>query len=257
MERGIANISIIPVRKEASDRSEMVTQLLYGETYTIESKTEKWVEIKVDHDDYIGWIDLKQHTTCNTDFTTKINTTITYDVWHPLQLKNEHSPIVIGSKLYNFDGINCKTFNGQKATYNGLAVVPTNFSFSIEKLVKTTNKYLNAPYLWGGRSPFGIDCSGFTQIVFQFFNVWLPRDASQQANIGAAVGFVQEAKPGDLAFFDRPEDGHITHVGIVLEDKKIIHASGKVKIDRLDHHGIFNETLQKYTHTLRIIKRVL
>lgn len=257
MERGIANISIIPVRKEANDRAEMVTQLLYGETYTVETKTKKWLEIKIDHDGYIGWIDAIQHTICPKDFTVSKNSSLTYDVWHHLQLKNEHIPIVLGSKLYQFDGINCKTYNKEKATYNGLAVDINSFSFSNEKLVKTTSKYLNAPYLWGGRSPFGIDCSGFTQNVFQFFNVWLPRDASQQANVGTPIGFVEETQPGDLAFFDRPEDGLITHVGIILKDKKIIHASGKVRIDNLDHHGIFNQEQKKYTHQLRIIKRVV
>jgi len=257
MDRGIANISIIPVRKEASDKAEMVTQLLYGETYTIETKTKKWLEIKIDHDGYTGWIDVAQHTNCISDFTSKENTAITYDVWHPLQLQDEHIPIVLCSKLYQFDGINCTIFNNKKAAYNGLAVEPASFSFSIDKLVKTTNKYLNAPYLWGGRSPFGIDCSGFTQNVFQYFNVWLPRDASQQANIGSPVGFVEEAQPGDLAFFDRSEDGHIIHVGIILENKKIIHASGKVRIDSIDHHGIFNQKQKRYTHTLRIIKRVV
>jgi len=256
MERGIANISIIPVRKEANDRAEMVTQLLYGETYTVETKTEKWLAIKIDHDDYIGWIDTKQHTVCDADLT-NLKKSLSYDVWHPLQLKNEHIPIVLGCKLYKFDGINCKTYNGEKATYNGLAVDINNFTFSNEKLIKTTLKYLNAPYLWGGRSPFGIDCSGFTQNIFQFFNIWLPRDASQQANIGNAVGFVEEAQPGDLAFFDREEDGLITHVGIILADKKIIHASGKVRIDNIDHHGIFNQVQKKYTHKLRIIKRVV
>jgi len=257
MEQGIANISIIPVRKEANHRAEMVTQLLYGETYTIESKTKNWLEIKIDHDGYIGWMDALQHCPNSANFTIAENSSLTFDVWHPLQLKNEHIPIVMASKLYKFDGINCKTFNSKKATYNGLAVDLKKFDFSNEKLIKTAYKYLNTPYLWGGRSPMGIDCSGFVQNVFQYFNVWLPRDASQQANIGTAVGFVEQAKPGDLAFFDRAEDGHIIHVGIILEDKKIIHASGKVKIDSIDHHGIFSKAQNKYTHTLRIIKRVV
>ena len=116
--------------------------------------------------------------------------------------------------------------------------------------------YINAPYLWGGRSPFGIDCSGFTQLVYKIAGKKLPRDAYQQAEIGQTLSFVEEAQSGDLAFFDN-EEGSIVHVGILLQDNEIIHASGKVRIDKIDHQGIFNVDTKRYSHKLRLIKKIL
>lgn len=253
MEKGICKLSIIPLRETANDRSQMVTQLLFGETYSILKQEDKWLFVQIDHDTYEGWIDKKQFTPATTSMQ---NAALTYDLTHPIVINNHHIPLVLGSKLHNFDGINC-SIEKQKASYNGLAVQPNDFAFNEERVTKTALKYLHTPYLWGGRSPFGIDCSGFTQNVYQFFAVALPRDAYQQATQGQIVGFAEEAQPGDLAFFDREEDGHIIHVGIILKDKQIIHASGKVRIDPFDHFGIFNKEENKYTHKLRIIKRVV
>jgi len=199
MEKGICTISIIPLRETASDRSQMVSQLLFGETYSILKQEEKWLHIKIDHDSYEGWIDKKQHTP--TIETIIKDQALTYDLAHPIVIKSQHIPLVLGSKLSRFDGINCH-IEKQKATYNGLAVQPNDFTFSADRLTKTALKYLHTPYLWGGRSPFGIDCSGFTQNVYQFFGIALPRDAHQQATQGQIVGFVEEAQPGDLAFFE-------------------------------------------------------
>ena len=116
--------------------------------------------------------------------------------------------------------------------------------------------YVDTPYLWGGRTPFGIDCSGFTQIVYKLNGIKIPRDASQQVELGKTISFVDKANPGDLAFFD-DDEGNIIHVGIILNDKKIIHASGKVRVDLIDHQGIFNNKIKKYTHRLRVIKQIL
>ena len=116
--------------------------------------------------------------------------------------------------------------------------------------------YLNSPYLWGGRSPFGIDCSGFTQMVFKLNGIKLPRDAYEQAEIGKTLNFIEETQKGDLAFFDN-EEGKIIHTGIIIDKNKIIHSSGKVRIDNLDHYGIFNAETGKYSHNLRLIKKVV
>jgi cell wall-associated NlpC family hydrolase len=116
--------------------------------------------------------------------------------------------------------------------------------------------YLNAPYVWGGRTPFGIDCSGFVQMVYKMKKIKLLRDASQQASQGEVISLLGEAEPGDLAFFDDAE-GKITHVGLLIDRSHIIHCSGKVRIDVLDHEGIYNEAVQKYTHKLRLIRRIV
>src|SRR5690606_6668024 len=136
----------------------------------------------------------------------------------------------------------------------GQDLLPDTSTFK-NQVEEVARFYLNAPYLWGGRSLFGIDCSGLSQIVFKYFGITIARDAYQQAAIGESIHFVQDSMPGDLAFFDGG-DGKITHVGIVISDSRILHASGHVKIDKLDENGIFNEDTNKYTHQLRVIKRL-
>ena len=123
-------------------------------------------------------------------------------------------------------------------------------------IIKTAFLYMNAPYLWGGKTPLGIDCSGFTQMVYRINGYKLLRDASQQAAQGEALSFIEESEPGDLAFFD-DEEGKIVHVGIILKENYIIHAHGKVRIDRLDHSGIYNVEKRKHTHKLRVIKKIV
>ena len=159
-------------------------------------------------------------------------------------------PIPLGSSLsfLNHSDINIANFNFEGTKISGIK--PKKY------LIDTTYLYLNAPYLWGGKTPFGIDCSGFTQMVYKLNGYKLLRDASQQALQGEALSFIEESEPGDLAFFDN-EDGKIIHVGIIMEDNYIIHASGKIRIDRLDHLGIYNAETNKHTHKLRVIKKII
>ena len=139
--------------------------------------------------------------------------------------------------------------------------IPSNEENSIvsatrEKISQTANLFLNVPYLWSGRSFFGIDCSGLTQLVYKVCGLSLPREAHQQAEQGRVLDFIEESQPGDLAFFENGE-GKISHVGVMLDNQKIIHAYGKVRIDTLDSSGIFNQELNRHTHKLRFVKSFL
>ena len=253
---GISNLSIVPCRKDPSDSSEMVTQLLFGEHFEILEKQAKWSLIKIAHDSYECWIGNKQYATISEAFADSLNKK-NYSLSNDLlqiatNKKNEVFPLVLGSVLPYFrSGI----FNIEKEEYNyeGETIA---FKKNRKQIIKNAFLYLNAPYLWGGRSPFGIDCSGLTQMAYKLSGLALLRDAKQQAEQGITLSFLEEAEPGDLAFFDN-EEGKIIHVGIILENNQILHASGKVRIDTIDHFGIFNNNSQNYTHQLRLIKNIL
>jgi hypothetical protein len=255
MNYGIALLSIVPIRKETSHRSEMVSQLLFGETYSVTSTRGNWLLIKCCYDNYEGWIDSSQHNELNEkEFQTISNSGhgIALELVNTASSSHRAIPVAAGSTLPFFDGMNFK-LGKEKFIYNGQAVLPDAKNPSLFERVAM--RYLNAPYLWGGRSPLGIDCSGLTQMVFKFIGISLLRDAYQQAEQGTIVNFMEETQPGDLAFFHN-EEGKIIHVGIILKDQRIIHSSGKVRIDKIDHYGIFNTETKKYSHQLKVIKRM-
>lgn len=249
MEYGICNLSIVPLRSETMDMSEMVTQLLYGEHFKVLEKRKKWSRIRLAFDNYEGWIDNKQYITIQEEEYNSLEQT-------PLRLSADMVDFVIGpnSQLLSVClGSTVSSCRNLEHSFEGKSL---EGKLPKEKLIETALLYINAPYLWGGKSPFGIDCSGFTQMVYKLNGHKLFRDASQQATQGEALSFIEESEPGDLAFFDNDE-GRITHVGIIMEDNYIIHAHGKVRIDRLDHSGIFNYEVRNHTHKLRVIKRIV
>ena len=251
---GICNLAIIPLRAEPNDRSEIVSQVLFGECFEVVEELKQWRKIRLQFDNYEGWVDSKQFQNISelayktlSDEAIVLNGDLIDYISAP---NNTLLPIPLGASLsflnhseINVDGFE---FDGTKAT----GVKDKN------QLITTAYLYLNAPYLWGGKTPFGIDCSGFTQMVYKLNGYHLSRDASQQATQGEALSFIEESEPGDLAFFDN-EEGNIIHVGIIMENNYIIHASGKVRVDRLDHLGIFNPETQKHTHKLRVIKKII
>jgi len=251
---GICNLAMIPLRAEASDKSEIVSQVLFGEHFEVLEQHKQWSLIKIQYDEYQGWIDSKQFQAI-TESNYKqlssdaiiLNADLIEYVTAPSNLL---IPIPLGASLsfLNNPEINISNFDFEGTKTSG--VKPKS------NIIISSFMYLNAPYLWGGKTPFGIDCSGFTQMVYKLNGYKLLRDASQQAKQGEALSFIEESEPGDLAFFDNDE-GNIIHVGIIMENNYIIHASGKVRIDRLDHLGIYNAEINKHTHKLRVIKKII
>jgi hypothetical protein len=251
---GICNLAIVPIRAEASDRSEQVSQLLFGEHFKIIELTAKWAQVELAYDGYIGWIDSKQFQSISQENYLLLNElpiVLNADLIEYITTPNNHlMPIALGASLSFLEN---EAINSSKFIFDGMKVCGVKPK---SELIKTAFMYLNAPYLWGGKTPFGIDCSGFTQMVYKLNGYSLFRDASQQASQGVPLSFIEESEPGDLAFFDN-EEGNIIHVGIMMENNYIIHASGKVRIDRLDHLGIYNAETNRHTHKLRVIKKII
>lgn len=252
MSYGICTLSVIPCRAEPNDKAEIVTQLLFGEHYSVLEELEKWIKIKVQYDNYEAWICRKQFTEINNqefDELTINDFDLVGEYYGELSHKVKGKLILpMGSTLPYFSQGRLKI---RQEVY---ALKGKTAKKDFSQLEGYALEYLNSPYLWGGKTPAGIDCSGFSQIVYKLCGFKLSRDAYKQAEEGDSVSFIDNAKLGDLAFFDNSE-GHITHVGIILNEGKIIHASGQVRIDLIDHQGIYNEELKTYTHQLRTIKR--
>jgi len=251
---GICNLAIIPLRIEPSDRSEIVSQVLFGEHFEILEQFNQWSKIKLQFDDYEGWVDSKQYQIISesefvqlSEDAIVLNSDLIEYITGP---NNLLLPIPLGSSLsfLTHSDINTANFNFEGTKISGIKTK--------DQILNTAFMYLNAPYLWGGKTPFGVDCSGFTQMVYKLNGYKLLRDASQQALQGESLSFIEESEAGDLAFFDN-EEGKIIHVGIIMDDNYIIHASGKIRIDRLDHLGIYNAETNKHTHKLRVIKKII
>ena len=248
MQYGICHLSIVPIRANAEETAEMISQLLYGEHFKVLEQRKNWSKIRTAFDKCEGWvqnlqiilIDENEYAILNSDDSPEH----TVDLVSFVEMeKSNLLPIVLGSVFH-------KTSNH---VHEGNLI-----SSKQEKphLIDTALLYLNAPYLWGGKTPFGIDAPGLTQMVYRINGYKLLRNASEQATQGIALSFLEECEAGDLAFFDNNE-GIIDHVGIIMDNNYIIHVHGKVRIDRIDHSGIFNNDTRTYTHQLRVIKKII
>lgn len=255
---GVCRLSVVSVRAEGSDKAEQVTQLLFGDHYEIidRSTNGKWFKIRIFADQYEGWIDHLQHHEISPEYFEHINRTefkITTDLTSTMLYNKNPMVILMGSmipisssELFRME--EQFAFNGE-AKNAGQKREP-------EFLRNIAMKYLYSPYLWGGKTPFGIDCSGFTQMVFRICGYNLFRDAWQQAKQGRSVKSFDEARHGDLVFFQN-EQGRINHVGILVGTEKIIHASGRVRIDQVSEAGIMSTDTKQITHTFSHIRRIL
>jgi hypothetical protein len=248
------------MRKEASEKAEMVSQVLFGESFKIleVNTTGNFSYIKLDFDNYEGWIDSKtivylneeefhHYSSLNAIYPKRSLTLVTDNPKHqPLRVS-------AGSSLVIEKGV----LQPGLFMYPVPAVISTGIpDDKRSELEDLCLHFISVPYIWGGRSDAGVDCSGLVQNLYKQIGIVLPRDAPQQASVGKTLNFLNESKPGDLAFFDNHE-GEISHVGMILKGNRIIHASGVVKIDWIDHQGIYSEKFNKYTHSLRIIKNII
>ncbi len=253
MSSGICVLSSVPMRREPTHRSEMVNQLLFGERWDCIREEDDWLLIRGKLDRYEGWIDRQQAAFEHVQ-REEGPACCTLDLVQSATSRDRHVLLFPGSRLPGFDGIHFRLLQ-EKFVYNGQATEPGPSRQPASFALKLARKFLGAPYLWGGRTPLGVDCSGLMQVVCSVSGMQLPRDATDQAQAGVSVDFVHQAQPGDLAFFDNAE-GRIVHVGMLCAPGQILHASGKVRIDALDQQGIYNKEQRKYTHKLRFIKRL-
>ncbi len=255
---GTCFLSSIPLRANPSHKSEMISQLLFADTFEAFEQEGEWLHIKTHEDAYTGWLDVKQVMALADELLTDL-------VEGPLFLTNEPNTLVLKgsakSPIYLHAGTTLPNYKDGKFSLAGETYQVTSSNVFVpnaegfeDNVTETAKTFLNTPYLWGGRTHAGIDCSGFSQMVYKMLGLCISRDAWQQAEEGILVDFLTESKAGDLAFFDN-EEGRITHVGIMLNNSQIIHASGQLKIDRIDNQGIFSLDENKYSHKLRIIKR--
>ena len=254
------NVSVMPVRAEPTHRAEQTTQLLFGEKAEIlEINNKEWAHIRCDWDEYEGWCKLSQLTVITTkkEYRKELKY-LAASHNDKLMLPSGNMWLPMGSALIGMKGGLVKPVQ-EAGKYKGAKLRIKGTPADCEAIKAAALKYMHAPYLWGGRSVAGIDCSGLSQMAYRMCNLRIPRDASQQANEGQLVDFLQNAQCGDLAFFDEKE-GRINHVGILLDNQNIIHAtetSGRVVIDRIDQGGIISIALKRRTHNLRLVKRMI
>jgi len=273
MSVGICTVPLLPIRIEPSERSEMNTQLLFGELFEVLEEKDSWSRIRNITDNYLGWGTSKMMQKLPSDIFKELVASkpfFTQAIITPCIRKDERTPqlfIPAGSRLYDlnktsgfFPVFHSKTGISdviEKDTWNikqSILDEALDSDLTSGNVVKFALRFLNAPYLWGGKSILGIDCSGLVQLVFSIFGFDLPRDARDQLLVGDPVPDLSLVQPADLAFFANSE-GMVVHVGILLDPNHIIHASGNVHIDSIDNNGIFSEPLGRYTHSLYAIRR--
>ncbi|MGQ9621516.1 MAG: C40 family peptidase [Bacteroidales bacterium] len=252
MKQFVCENVFVPLRAMPSHKSEMFSQVLFGEKYIIIDQVPGWIKIEMEFDGYSGWIDKShlQHseaTACDTKFVLNRNLSCQ---------KPDGTKMVIeaGSEIYEPD-FNKKTFRAGENIYKAYPEFSEKYISEDGTVSDTALRFINSPYLWGGRIPSGIDCSGLTQLVYKIHGITIPRDSWKQAEKGETVEFIKDARPGDLVFFDN-ELGKISHVGMIISEGLVIHGSGRVRIDIIDHQGIFRREIGEYSHHLRLIKRI-
>jgi gamma-D-glutamyl-L-lysine dipeptidyl-peptidase len=253
METFICENVFVPLRSAPTHKSEMLSQVLFGEKYTVIDRSGSWLKVKTIFDNYSGWLDVD-----HLQYTVYEDNTQNHVLNRSLLCyRNDKTKMVLeaGCEIFEPD-IENKIFKIGNNIYNTSEDFSSSFFTNDKALPEIAMKFINSPYIWGGRIPSGIDCSGLTQLVYKISGVPIARDAIDQAEEGIGVGFIDEANPGDLVFFDN-ERGRISHVGMIISRGLVIHSSGRVRIDPIDHQGIFKIEINGYSHNLRTIRRII
>jgi gamma-D-glutamyl-L-lysine dipeptidyl-peptidase len=261
MQFAVSALPVVPLRSEPSETAEMTSQLVFGEHVIIHEKQQNWSFVEFCHDGYKGWLHNQMIHYIKDEMAEDLNNSrprVSGSLFlSVMNSQNKNSCYLpAGSSLYHY-----------KPASNSFQLADLHFTCreepvfyqpenARENIGRAALNFLSIPYLWGGKNPFGMDCSGLTQTIMKLFGRSISRDARQQAGEGITVNFINEAQPGDLAFFDN-EAGEIIHTGIITDHRQIVHASGQVRLDMLDHQGIYSSALKRYTHRLRIIKNIL
>lgn len=251
----VCPLSAVSVRTHPSQRSEMSSQILFGEVVEImEEKGRAWYLVRCLWDDAVGWVASNQLLVLAASEVPIFigEEALSLELFQPITANDHFLPVPMGARLPGFDGMRF-SFGSKNFSFTGQVVFPSKSVSNRDILVKIARRYLHTPFLWGGRSPLGIDGAGLVQMAFKFCGIRLPRTADQQVLQGRHVDFAEQAIPGDVAFFEN-NMGRIVHAGIILSDNQILHAFGKVRIDLMDHYGIFDKEKKKYTHRLRVVK---
>jgi len=244
MQKGTCLISYVPLRSEPRSGAEMVSSILFGESYSIIDTNEDWIKIKMDVDGYEGWMSIGSYAEFR-DYQNVSDALI-------LEASSAFQKLLIpcGAQLPNED-----TFEIDGAQYTIIKKLKTSHHLPLKlRLLKTVQNFLNTPYLWGGRSFMGIDCSGLMQVTFKANGINISRDTSQQINEGAAVEFGQH-QACDLVFFSKPGKTNVSHVGMVIDEKTVIHSSSKVQLSELTKEGLIMHGELAYSTIC--IKRIL
>ncbi len=256
--------SVVPVRAEASEESEQLTQLLFAETCDLLDECPRWKKIRNHADGQEGWVDFKMISPITEEeFIAYKQSDFSYRVKMPMAFAVSHNnrqtfPLTAGTCLPNYKDGAFEVLGAKFMIDPQMVTAP--MELTRENFLETVRFFLNMPYLWGGKNALGIDCSGFTGVLMSLFGKQLPRNAREQVFCGEEVGFLQEAQCGDLVFFDHqsrnPELTNISHVGVLLDSEHVIHSSGRVKIERIDAQGIISTETGEHTHDLRAIRRL-
>ena len=278
--KGISLHSVVPVRTEARETAEMSTQILFAEQCEILAEQARWYQVRLCQDGQEGWVDKKMLTPLSAEEEQKLPAEATAMVLMPMayavsENNGQTIPLTAGTRLCNYKDGRFELL-GVGFRIDPSMVLTAPLPLDEPHLLQAVRFFLNIPYLWGGKNAMGMDCSGFTQVVLSLFGKHLLRNASEQATQGTEVNRLEDAQAGDLAFFCKPQTNHannannanngahapITHVGILIDKQRIIHCSGRVKVEKIDATGIFSieqadaqHPQGQYTHQLLSIRR--